>query len=838
MADPLDLVQDVPNHEVDHAIALGVVARPWLAEAGVIDCFSVCGASTGALGAWVDEGHDTMAESARMDIDEIHKTGVKIHETPQAQNGHRQKAAALGKIKGLVFWCKKRKSMGLPLDSREFDHDELDAALEELEDEDESGDEDARVSKPEPFKPIHWVQWSEQFELHLSQISASIPGATLDYIVRDSDGRPGRTALGNMPADQQLCWTLSHRTKKCRTKDGPAVCKLLKELMLGTDGDAWLGGFTDDGVRSWEAPRQHCDGQNMRDAGISAAEAAIERIHYRNENNVINFEKFSTVSKENCRILKDNGREKQDEEMVDALLKKITDHAPQCMQQAKTNIWCDLACRGNFMQAVSRLNELVSKNDPRVPGEATGNRRSRASGARRGGQTNAQGSGGGRSNGGGNSRRRRRGRAGSASSAPSNGASNGGGGGNGNANHGVDISDPTRTFSRTEMQKLYQAGAWAGVKRRREEIHAARKRQRAGNASTGTGVPAPGDADIQARISALKGQARAQQDNGVQMIELEAPVTAGTRGDTNGLGFGAGAHRPRGGSQAPDIGSVTSSIRRFRLVSAIQSVHRIVSSAHLGHHPHTPDQAGTDASGSLESDSHADTVIAGANMLCLEFTGTECTVIGFKDDMMHSGVPVVTAVTACDDPISGETHLLIFHQALWFGDKMTHSLISSFQVRSNGITLNENPFDQSTPLGITDPDTGLHVPLEMRGPFAGIRTRVPDLEEVASCPNRIVMTSDAPWNPHGQSDLWSSRARIGAQAASIHNHHMIGRQMHQVAGEHEALISTCSSVFTPAGILAIVPGPETRLGPRQCSPQSWLLLLEHYSGASPEEAPG
>ena len=39
-------------------------------------------------------------------------------------------------------------------------------------------------------------------------------------------------------------------------------------------------------------------------------------------------------------------------------------------------------------------------------------------------------------------------------------------------------------------------------------------------------------------------------------------------------------------------------------------------------------------------------------------------------------VPIVTGATAYDDPITGETFILLFHESLYYGKKLDHSLIN------------------------------------------------------------------------------------------------------------------------------------------------------------------
>ncbi len=60
-------------------------------------------------------------------------------------------------------------------------------------------------------------------------------------------------------------------------------------------------------------------------------------------------------------------------------------------------------------------------------------------------------------------------------------------------------------------------------------------------------------------------------------------------------------------------------------------------------------------SGPCELDSHADTCVAGANCIVLEYTNHVCSVSAFSEahETLHD-IPIVTAATAYDDPKTGE----------------------------------------------------------------------------------------------------------------------------------------------------------------------------------------
>ena len=106
---------------------------------------------------------------------------------------------------------------------------------------------------------------------------------------------------------------------------------------------------------------------------------------------------------------------------------------------------------------------------------------------------------------------------------------------------------------------------------------------------------------------------------------------------------------------------------------------------------------------------------------------------------------MASAATAWDDPDTGETTILLFHQGLWFGDSLTNSLINPNQCRMHGIEIWDNPFDTSKPLGITDPLTNTYIPMEFGNSFVFLKTRAPALDEVRNMAT-IEMTSEAPWD--------------------------------------------------------------------------------------------
>ena len=70
-----------------------------------------------------------------------------------------------------------------------------------------------------------------------------------------------------------------------------------------------------------------------------------------------------------------------------------------------------------------------------------------------------------------------------------------------------------------------------------------------------------------------------------------------------------------------------------------------------------------------ELDSHDDTIVAGNNCIILHYTGVECDVSPYRSDYESiTNVPIVTAATAWQSPITGQTFIIVLNEALWMGE--------------------------------------------------------------------------------------------------------------------------------------------------------------------------
>ena len=131
-----------------------------------------------------------------------------------------------------------------------------------------------------------------------------------------------------------------------------------------------------------------------------------------------------------------------------------------------------------------------------------------------------------------------------------------------------------------------------------------------------------------------------------------------------------------------------------------------------------------------EIDNHADTCCLGSNFLPLSFTGELCDVSPYTDAYEPmKNVPICSGATAFRHPDTGETFILIIHEALWFGDKLDHSLINPNQVRSNGFRLSDDPFDITRDFGL-EVDHETLIPFDVHGSIIYFESFVPSHDDI------------------------------------------------------------------------------------------------------------
>ena len=149
----------------------------------------------------------------------------------------------------------------------------------------------------------------------------------------------------------------------------------------------------------------------------------------------------------------------------------------------------------------------------------------------------------------------------------------------------------------------------------------------------------------------------------------------------------------------------------------------------------------------IEMDSHADTIVCGSNCVIMPYTGKECDVTPCTDAYEAiSNVPIVQAATAYDNPETGECTILIFNEAIWMGDKMDHTLVNPNQLRSFGITVQDDPYS-GAPTFISTEGNEFTMPLWSKGTTLGVSTRTPTEQELQENQPHIILSSEHDWDP-------------------------------------------------------------------------------------------
>ena len=182
------------------------------------------------------------------------------------------------------------------------------------------------------------------------------------------------------------------------------------------------------------------------------------------------------------------------------------------------------------------------------------------------------------------------------------------------------------------------------------------------------------------------------------------------------------------------------------LTTSSRRICRLTSSRRVIASSQRTKQNNTKVYGNCELDSHADTIVAGKNCIILSYTGKECDVSPYREDYESiKNVPIVTAATAWQSPITGQTYILVLNEAIWMGDHMDHSLINPNQLRHHGTMVQDDP-TSSYPLSIITEDNEFCMELAMDGTIVTATTHSPSDSDLVNYPH-IELSSPHQWNP-------------------------------------------------------------------------------------------
>ena len=177
-----------------------------------------------------------------------------------------------------------------------------------------------------------------------------------------------------------------------------------------------------------------------------------------------------------------------------------------------------------------------------------------------------------------------------------------------------------------------------------------------------------------------------------------------------------------------------------RIVSSIRKVSKNkTTKAEYQHRPQSTSH------GRIELDTHADTTVLGSNCVVLSYTGKQCEVSPYSSEYEAVwNVPVITGATVWTNATDGMAYLLIFHESLWMGDKLDHTLVNPNQLWASGVSVQDNPFN-TKPLSITTNDASIE--LYSEGTIICGNTRMPTESELGRLP-LLILASPHDWDTH------------------------------------------------------------------------------------------
>lgn len=669
-------------------------------------CLGICGCTIAHAVAIEREGYDTLDSFANIRFKEVREMAKNALKFPNNVAGGpiHIGAVQVRNLEALWQWCFRQRCYGLPLDASGFDPQVLAEFLQEMQidEANESADKAAAdaVKDPGPFKgtAYGWIQWELAFTNYLRS-KPSKQRVPLAYVVR-------RDTMPNNPDDITRRMYMVRLNGPLYDIDNARVYQLLKSFTLKTEGWEWMKNYdtTENGRGAMLALRAHYDGSAAISRRVAYANQIIKDAHYRTEQ-TYPFEQFITKLNGAFQILADNDQPKSEKQKIDDMISSIqsTHAAIQTMIQV---IRMSEEYANNFILAANKMSEAIACTFP-----STGTGRGRNISQVNSNSTHRNtGRGGTSGRGRGNGGRGGRGRGGRGRG----GRSTGRGGNTNNSNNPNRYIDNQEWFSMTPQQ--------------RQEILAARSNQGTNNRNTSA---MSNTNDQREDLSTIT-----QDDDNNNEANNSSTPRSNSSGTTrnSSSAFGRDSHN----------GNRNQRQRTSALISSTRNVDARDTSKV---------KAYTDYVSNIEMDNHADTHCFGKNFTPILWTSEKCNVSGFTSTMPAiESVPICTACTAYDDPVTGATIILEFPQGLWLGEHMNHSLINPNQCRAFGVMICDDPFDPNRSLSISHPDHHCSIPLRLQGPNVVLTTRAPSLEEINTSPYRLVM-NDEWWDPTKLSDI-------------------------------------------------------------------------------------
>jgi len=589
------------------------------------------------------------------------------------------------------------------------------------------------IKSPEEFKTN--TKWRDFCEAFVTFMSHTKGQCDfpLSYVLRDTEDPPEDDE--EFATQEELEEAMVPLVGAYYDEDNHAVFDSLKSRLLNGPAWTWIQDYDTkrDGRGAWKALQAHFEGIGGQIRMKTAAYASIKRAEYKGAKN-FDFDLYKRIHTQAHADLKRYGEPVREMKKVKDFLDGITEPT---LQPVKYTIAGFPHLMNNFSEAANYIGQIVDINKK---SDAIIRQVSSSSSSNRSYDTNDQRGGRGRY--GGHGGRGDRGRGGRGRG----GRSNGRGGRSQNAGRWISYEE-WQAMPEQEKEKI-----------RNERSNYAKW-----------------------KISELN------------TVQEDTPDTNNCQHSTNGNG---GSSRQCAdpvdagdmmSQRNRSIGQIRSGIRRTN--TSTESQPRIAASI---------ERQNEGSRANAELDSHADTVVAGSTCRILELTNQSCEVYPYSDHYEPvTNVPIAKVATAYDHPVSGETYVLVFGQALYMGDHMEHTLICPNQARTNGVIVDDIPkhlsHDNKSTHSIYFPSEDVRLPLYLKGIISYLPTRYPTNDEINNC-KWLIVTSDEAWNPYDDT--------FAEQESTYDNYHTY--PVHRQKDERE-IMTFHTEVFRNISSLSISP---------------------------------
>jgi hypothetical protein len=436
------------------------------------------------------EGLETIAEFGDANDAEITDMAKRNESrTPAAQRVHLG-MTRIKKLKAVAFWARKQQREGVVIDINNLNAAVINDTIKEMTLAPASAKKDEKLFEPDKFEPKRYKQWSRSMANYLDSMMGQ-SGVPLSYVTRAADADPAEAESEY----QRVIWSAPHVGLAYET-DNRQVYRLYKHAMIGTEGWAWFNQTPDgDGRAAHIHLTDHYLGTAETSRRAAEAEAQLARLHYKNEAS-FPFEKYITRLYECFEALEDNQQGYLDAQKVKKMLENITSSSTEVV--ALKTIIRD-RYPNDFAKASTHMAGQIALIFPAAQGEVRNKRRIASMDSR------------GRGDGRGRGRGRRT-----------------------TMMNGVDVSDPTRSFTPDEWKKLQEGHHLAYIHEQRNQGSRGRGRGRGGRYGARDGGRGGRGGGRQGRNISSVSSVTDTNENNDDNTNASSGTGSGGRGSTRG----------------------------------------------------------------------------------------------------------------------------------------------------------------------------------------------------------------------------------------------------------------------------------------------------------------